>query len=167
MNFPEQLAAEWYSYNEYCVQTNVKLGPLERGGYEAKYGLTLDDLWFMGFGLCIPKVNRSATPSLRQRFYHVRGNRHTLDCIGRTGQDKGDFGNRRAADNRSKADVCPQTSKAPLHKQLPTASNTFPPESNSRKCLGKTAVRSHYCLSKVAELCCSHSQERHQCSAPD
>ena len=36
MNFLEQLVAEWYSYNGYFVQTNVKFGPLKRGGYEGE-----------------------------------------------------------------------------------------------------------------------------------
>ena len=36
MNFLEQLVAEWYSYKGYFVQTNVKFGPLKRGGYEGE-----------------------------------------------------------------------------------------------------------------------------------
>lgn len=33
MNFLEQLVAEWYEYNGYFVRTNIKFGPLARGGY--------------------------------------------------------------------------------------------------------------------------------------
>jgi hypothetical protein len=36
MNFLEQLVAEWFSYNGYFVQTNVKFGPLKLGGYEGE-----------------------------------------------------------------------------------------------------------------------------------
>ena len=36
MNFLEQLAAEWYSYNSYFVQTNVRFGPRKQGGYEGE-----------------------------------------------------------------------------------------------------------------------------------
>ena len=33
MNFLEQLAAEWYRYQGYLVNTNVKFGKLPKGGY--------------------------------------------------------------------------------------------------------------------------------------
>lgn len=36
MNFLEQLAAEWYAYNEYFVLTNRKYGKLEGGGFEGE-----------------------------------------------------------------------------------------------------------------------------------
>lgn len=36
MNFLEQLVAEWYSFNGYFVQTNVKFGKLMAGGYEGE-----------------------------------------------------------------------------------------------------------------------------------
>lgn len=36
MNFLEQLAAEWYAYNGYFVQTNLKFGKRKAGGWEGE-----------------------------------------------------------------------------------------------------------------------------------
>jgi len=33
MNFLEQLAAEWYEYNDHFVRTNIHFGPRAQGGY--------------------------------------------------------------------------------------------------------------------------------------
>lgn len=35
-NFLEQLVAEWYEYRGYFVRRNVKVGKLDRGGYECE-----------------------------------------------------------------------------------------------------------------------------------
>ena len=36
MNFLETLVAEWYSYNDYFVRTNVRFGALSHGGYQGE-----------------------------------------------------------------------------------------------------------------------------------
>ena len=36
MYFLEQIAAEWYSYNGYFVQTNIKFGKREKGGWKGE-----------------------------------------------------------------------------------------------------------------------------------
>ena len=35
-NFLEQLAREWYEYQGYFVRQNIRVGPLEHGGYESE-----------------------------------------------------------------------------------------------------------------------------------
>lgn len=42
-NFLEQLIAEWYEYQGYFVRRNIKVGKLEKGGYEGELDVVAYD----------------------------------------------------------------------------------------------------------------------------